>query len=95
MAIFHQFNFWMDSSYKWTTNKNFILLSTFQRHFNTTSNDAVVNHLEPIQKKYAAVREDEEYLQGVVRDGASAAEEIANRTLNAAKVAMCFALTAN
>jgi len=57
--------------------------------------DAVVNHLEPIQKKYAAVREDEEYLQGVLRDGASAAEEIANRTLNAAKVAMGFALRAN
>jgi len=52
--------------------------------------DAIVNHLEPIQKKYAAVREDKEYLEGVLRDGANAAEEIALRTLNTAKVAMGF-----
>jgi len=52
--------------------------------------DAIVNHLEPIQKKYAAVREDKEYLEGVLKDGADAAEEIAVRTLNTAKVAMGF-----
>jgi len=52
--------------------------------------EAVVNHLEPIQKKYAAVREDEDYLNGVLKNGADAAEEIASKTLNAAKVAMGF-----
>ena len=52
--------------------------------------EAVVNHLEPIQKKYKAVREDEDYLKGVLKKGADAAEEIANRTLKTARVAMGF-----
>lgn len=32
--------------------------------------DAIVAHLEPIQTKYAKIREDEEYLMGVLGDGA-------------------------
>lgn len=52
--------------------------------------EAIVNHLEPIQKKYKQVREDEEYLTGVLKNGADAAEEIANRTLKTARVAMGF-----
>mmetsp|Transcript_11652 Transcript_11652/g.23991 ORF Transcript_11652/g.23991 Transcript_11652/m.23991 type:complete len:330 (-) Transcript_11652:1584-2573(-) len=52
--------------------------------------DAVVSHLEPIQKKYASVREDEKYLEGVLRDGADAADDIASKTLEAARVAMGF-----
>jgi len=53
--------------------------------------EAIVNHLEPIQKRYAEVRADEEYLNNVLRDGANAAEEIALKTLKSAKVAMGFA----
>jgi tryptophanyl-tRNA synthetase len=52
--------------------------------------DAVVAHLEPIQKRYAEVRADDEYLRRVLREGAEAAEEIAGRTLKQAKVAMGF-----
>lgn len=52
--------------------------------------DAVVAHLEPIQNRYKEIREDEEYLAGVLREGAEAADEIASRTLNSARVAMGF-----
>lgn len=52
--------------------------------------DAIVNHLEPIQKRYAEVREDEAYLEQVLADGAEAANEIAQRTLHGTKVAMGF-----
>eukprot|EP00579_Thalassiosira_antarctica_P011510 CAMPEP_0201912268 /NCGR_PEP_ID=MMETSP0903-20130614/2982_1 /ASSEMBLY_ACC=CAM_ASM_000552 /TAXON_ID=420261 /ORGANISM="Thalassiosira antarctica, Strain CCMP982" /LENGTH=415 /DNA_ID=CAMNT_0048447197 /DNA_START=226 /DNA_END=1473 /DNA_ORIENTATION=+ len=54
--------------------------------------EAVVAHLEPIQKRYAEVRADEEYLRGVLKEGADAADEIAQRTLKAAKVAMGFSV---
>jgi len=52
--------------------------------------DAIVNHLEPIQKRYKEVREDEDYLAGVLKNGADSANAIASRTLNAARVAMGF-----
>lgn len=52
--------------------------------------DAVVAHLEPMQKRYAEVRADETYLNGVLRDGADAADAIAGRTLEAARAAMGF-----
>jgi len=52
--------------------------------------EAIVEHLEPIQKRYKEVREDEEYLMGVLGDGADSANEIASKTLNAARVAMGF-----
>ena len=54
--------------------------------------EAVVAHLEPIQKRYAEVRADEEYLRKVLKDGADAADEIASRTLKGAKVAMGFSV---
>lgn len=54
--------------------------------------EAVVAHLEPIQKRYAEVRADEEYLRGVLKEGADAADAIAQRTLKAAKVSMGFSL---
>ena len=54
--------------------------------------EAIVNHLEPIQTKYAAVRADETYLRNVLKEGADAAEEIAQRTLKAAKIAMGFSV---
>jgi tryptophanyl-tRNA synthetase len=52
--------------------------------------DAIVAHLEPIQTRYAEVRADDEYLKGVLKDGANAANEIASRTLHATRVAMGF-----
>lgn len=52
--------------------------------------DAIVNHLEPIQTKYAEVRADDEYLMSVLKDGADAANDIASRTLHATRVAMGF-----
>ena len=53
--------------------------------------DAVVAHLEPIQQTYYKVRGDELYLNSVLKEGADSANEIASRTLNAARVAMGFA----
>ena len=52
--------------------------------------EAVVAHLEPIQLKYHAVRGDEEYLMGVLKQGSDSANEIASKTLKAARVAMGF-----
>ena len=52
--------------------------------------DAVVAHLEPIQVRYKAIREDEGRLEEILRDGADAAEGVATRTLKAARVAMGF-----
>jgi tryptophanyl-tRNA synthetase len=53
--------------------------------------EAVVAHLEPIQKRYHEVRKDDQYLEQVLRDGARDANEIASRTLLATRVAMGFA----
>lgn len=53
--------------------------------------DAIVNHVQPIQERYHAVRADEEYLQKVLKEGAEAANEIASRTLHGTRVAMGFA----
>lgn len=58
--------------------------------FKPTLADAVVAHLEPMQKRYAEVRADEDYLNGVLRDGADAADEIASKTLKSARAAMGF-----
>jgi tryptophanyl-tRNA synthetase len=53
--------------------------------------EAVVNHLEPIQNKYHEIREDETYLDDVLRDGADAANAVASKSLDAARIAMGFA----
>jgi tryptophanyl-tRNA synthetase len=50
--------------------------------------DAVVEHLEPIQKKYYEVIEDEAYLDQVLKEGRVAAEVQAEQTLLWAKEAM-------
>lgn len=52
--------------------------------------EAIVAHLEPIQQKYHEVRGDEEYLMGVLKQGSDSANEIASKTLKAARVAMGF-----
>eukprot|EP00967_Tisochrysis_lutea_P067413 scaffold88028_cov32-Tisochrysis_lutea.AAC.2 len=54
--------------------------------------DAIIDHLEPLQKRYREYVEDPEYLAGILREGAEAADEVASRTLNEAKRAMGFAL---
>lgn len=58
--------------------------------FKPVLGDAIVAHLEPIQKRYKEVREDEEYLRNVLKEGADAADEIASKTLRNAKIAMGF-----
>lgn len=55
--------------------------------------DAISNHLEPIQKRYHELRNDEEYLRQVLAEGAASANAIANRTLLATKVAMGFVVS--
>jgi tryptophanyl-tRNA synthetase len=57
--------------------------------------DAVVKHLEPIQKRYHEVRKNDEYLDKVLEEGAAKANAMASRTLRAAQVAMGFALPAS
>ena len=52
--------------------------------------EAVITHLEPIQKKYNEIISDEAYLEGILKDGQLAAEEVANDTLRKAKESMGF-----
>ena len=52
--------------------------------------DAVVEHLRPIQAKYKAVMEDPGELDRVLAEGAGAAAEEANATLNNVRQAMGF-----
>jgi tryptophanyl-tRNA synthetase len=52
--------------------------------------DAIVNHLEPIQKRYYDVREDPEKLNNILKEGAAAANIIARQTLFSTKIAMGF-----
>jgi len=50
--------------------------------------DAVVEHITPIQKRYAELMADQSYLKGVLNEGAEAADEVASQTLDWAKTAM-------
>ena len=52
--------------------------------------DAVINHVEPIQKIYNEVIKDENYLNKILADGQDAADAIAEVTLKRAKEAMGF-----
>ena len=52
--------------------------------------DAVINHVEPIQKIYNEVIKDESYLNKILADGQDAADAIAEVTLKRAKEAMGF-----
>jgi tryptophanyl-tRNA synthetase len=52
--------------------------------------DAIIAHLEPIQNRYHEIRNDEEYLMGVLKEGSDSANAVANKTLKAARVAMGF-----
>lgn len=52
--------------------------------------DAIIAHLEPIQKKYNEIRKNETYLTSVLKEGSNSANEIASTTLKAARVSMGF-----
>jgi tryptophanyl-tRNA synthetase len=52
--------------------------------------DAIIAHLDPIQKKYKEVIADEAYLNKILADGADAADAIAEVTLKRTKEAMGF-----
>lgn len=54
--------------------------------------DAIVAHLEPVQKRYHELAAEPEYLAQVLREGAGAADEVASRTLGEAKRAMGFTM---
>ena len=50
-------------------------------HLKTAVADAVVECLRPVQARYADIRDDRSYLQGVLRDGAARAAARADATL--------------
>lgn len=52
--------------------------------------DAVVEHLSPIQRRYAEVMQEKGYLEDILHQGSNRAEEIAHKTLVHAKEAMGF-----
>jgi tryptophanyl-tRNA synthetase len=52
--------------------------------------EAIVKHLEPIQLRYTEVRDNEEELNKILKDGAGAANKLATQTLFKTKVAMGF-----
>lgn len=54
--------------------------------------DAVVGHIEPIQKKYKEVMDDQTYLNKVLSEGQESADVVAEQTLKWAKEAMGFHL---
>ncbi|MBF2065892.1 MAG: tryptophan--tRNA ligase [Calothrix sp. C42_A2020_038] len=54
--------------------------------------EATITALKPIQDKYAEVMADKGYLESVLREGRSQAEEVANQTLKDVKIAMGYSL---
>ncbi|XP_041995398.1 tryptophan--tRNA ligase, chloroplastic/mitochondrial-like [Salvia splendens] len=52
--------------------------------------DALIDHLHPIQERYAEITSDPSYLDGVLADGASKAASIADATVNNVYQAMGF-----
>jgi tryptophanyl-tRNA synthetase len=54
--------------------------------------EALIAHLEPLQKRYYEIVSDTEYLTSVLREGQEAADEVAGATLASTKRAMGFTL---
>jgi tryptophanyl-tRNA synthetase len=52
--------------------------------------EAAIESLQPIQEKYAQIREDKDYLASVLRQGRLKAEVVANQTLDRVKNAMGY-----
>jgi tryptophanyl-tRNA synthetase len=55
--------------------------------------DALIAHLEPIQKRYTGFIGDKAQLQTILKDGSAKARAVAETTLTRAKTAMGFAST--
>ena len=53
--------------------------------------DAVIEHLRPIQERYAEVRGDDAMLEAVLAKGATAAAAVANQTVDDCRDALGFA----
>ena len=51
---------------------------------------AVIEHLSPIQARYAEIIEEEGYLDGVLKRGADARNEVAEKTVADVRDAMEF-----
>lgn len=58
--------------------------------FKPALTDAVVEHLSPIQARYAEIMQEEGYLDGVLKRGADAANEVAEKTVADVRDAMGF-----
>uniref|UniRef100_A0A6U7JSF2 tryptophan--tRNA ligase n=1 Tax=Haptolina brevifila TaxID=156173 RepID=A0A6U7JSF2_9EUKA len=54
--------------------------------------EALIGHLEPLQKRYGEIVGETEYLTQVLKEGQEAADEVASRTLVDVKRAMGFTL---
>jgi tryptophanyl-tRNA synthetase len=52
--------------------------------------DALIAHLQPIQKRYAEIGSDKAYLSSVLKQGRERAEAVAQETLGRVKTAMNF-----
>ncbi|BDY03255.1 tryptophan--tRNA ligase [Ferrimonas sp. YFM] len=59
-------------------------------HLKGATADAVVAMLEPLQERYNAIRNDQEYLEKVMRDGAAEARKRAAKTLKQVYQAVGF-----
>ncbi|USD37900.1 MULTISPECIES: tryptophan--tRNA ligase [Ferrimonas] len=59
-------------------------------HLKGATAEAVVAMLEPLQERYTAIRNDQAYLEQVMRDGAAAARERAAKTLKQVYQAIGF-----
>ena len=58
------------------------------RRFAPFRADAIIAHLEPIQRRYVELAAEPEYVRTVLADGALAASAVADQTLGWAKDAM-------
>ena len=58
--------------------------------FKPLLSSALVEYLSPIQERYKEIRQDDDYLKGVLETGKDRAQERANETLKRAKIAMGF-----
>jgi tryptophanyl-tRNA synthetase len=56
--------------------------------FKSAVGDAVVDYLAPVRERYAALRADEDYLEGMLEEGAERARAIATDTLADVRTAM-------
>lgn len=58
--------------------------------FKPVLTDAVIEHLSPIQTRYSEIMDEPGYLDGVLKEGADKANEVANTTLRDVRDAMGF-----